>query len=76
VNDLSDHLLKMNALHKLFIKQISYLFDYSLVSSSDKWTENLNSLIEQFDELGRTGFTNTKSWKKHLNAQIFKALDY
>ncbi|EAY15861.1 hypothetical protein TVAG_160340 [Trichomonas vaginalis G3] len=74
--DLDNTNNQMLSIHKKFIADISNLFDCSLITGEEKWKETLRSIRNQIYEIYRNGLTNVKPWMKHLNAQIYKALDY
>lgn len=63
-------------IHKKFIADISVLFETSLITGEKVWTETTKNIRNQIGEIYRSGKTNIKPWMKHLNAQLFKALDY
>lgn len=74
--DLDYNNNQMLQTHKKFIADISGLFECSLVSGQDKWKETLRVTRNQIIEIYKNGLTNVKPWMKHLQSQVYKALDY
>jgi hypothetical protein len=42
------------------------------MTKSFKWTEILDSIINEFNDLSKNDYNKTNSWKSHLNSQIVK----
>ena len=75
-DELADTNTQLMAVHHKFISDIAGLFDCSLISADHRWKETLRACRNQLADIYRSGKTNIKMWMKHLNAQIYKALDF
>ncbi|OHT00931.1 Cytoplasmic dynein 2 heavy chain 1 [Tritrichomonas foetus] len=75
-DDLYENNEQLMAIHRKIISDISALFDCSLLAAENRWKETLRVCRNQMVEIYRGGKTNLKMWLKHLNSQVYKALDY
>ena len=75
-DDLYDNNEQLMSIHRKMIADIAQLFDCSLIAADAKWKETLRVCRNRIVDIYKGGKTNLKMWLKHINSQVYKALDY
>lgn len=75
-DDLYDNNEQLMSIHRKMIGEIAQLFDCSLLSAENKWNQTLKNCNTRIIDIYKSGKTSIKMWIKHLDAQVYKALDY
>jgi dynein heavy chain 2, cytosolic len=67
---------RLRIAHGRMIQSCIQLMKTDLVRDRDQWRKGVNEMRKIKDEVVREGFLHTTSWVKHVDIQLYKALDF
>ena len=67
---------RLRTAHGRMIQLCIQLMKTDLVRDRDQWRKGVNEMRKIKDEVVREGFLHTTSWVKHIDIQLYKALDF
>ena len=73
---LANRNARLRIAHGRMIQLCIQLMKTDLVRDRDQWRKGVNDLRKIKDEVARDGFSDSASWIKHIDVQLYKALDF